>query len=136
MKMTKIGRPEHRLLSDTVLDALKDVETRFNVKFSTSGGMTGQNRGMIKLDVEIADVGGGMSAAEANFRATAHYYGLSPDDFGKTIRLSGATFKIAGISPSRPKNPIDIERIGDGKSYKCPAHTIKLALPKPMAAAA
>lgn len=58
----------------------------------------------------------------------AEMLGLPSDIIGKEVNLQGRLFTIINIDPSKPKNSVSIQRIPDGKRFKCPASMIKNAL--------
>lgn len=61
-----------------------------------------------KLDTTAAD--------QATWERYAPKFGLPTDGFGKTIRVSDTQYRVVGITPSRPKNCVDLVRVRDGKT--------------------
>lgn len=51
------------------------------------------------------------------FQAALDRYNLSADDIGYE---NGVGYKLTGYSASRPKYPWDIQRVSDGKNFRCP----------------
>jgi hypothetical protein len=81
------------------------------------------------LRVGIPDADGALfEPGKALFGAMAETYGLSPDDLGRTFTVRGETFRITGLSPNRPKYPIDVERLPDRRGFKFPADIVALHL--------
>ena len=81
------------------------------------------------LRVGIPDADGTLfEPGKALFGAMAETYGLSPDDLGRTFTVRGETFRITGLSPNRPKYPIDVERLPDRRGFKFPADIVALHL--------
>jgi len=62
------------------------------------------------------------------FEVLAAEYGLSPGDFGREFSTGRERFRVAGIDPRRPKYPISVVRIPDGKGYKFTAENVALLL--------
>jgi hypothetical protein len=60
-----------------------------------------------------------VEAERARFAAFASRLGLLPDDYGKSVRLSGRAFTLCGIKPDSPVYPV-IARSERGTSYKFP----------------
>jgi len=81
------------------------------------------------LRVGIPDADGSLfEPGKALFGAMAETYGLSPDDLGRTFTVRGEAFRITGLSPSRPKYPIDVERLPDRRGFKFSADIVALHL--------
>lgn len=51
--------------------------------------------------------------------------GLKPEDFGAVVTLQGTQFRLVGLNPSRPKNDVEIERVRDGKRFKCSSDAVR-----------
>jgi hypothetical protein len=68
------------------------------------------------------------SPDKAMFGVLAQHFGLKPSDHGRTFKARGETFRIAAINPNRPKYPISVERIADGRGFKFPAEDVRLYL--------
>ena len=60
--------------------------------------------------------------------ALAEEFGLSPDAFGHEFSTEREWFRVAGIDPRRPKYPISVTRIPDGKCYKFTAENVAMLL--------
>lgn len=133
-KITKFGRLEHRLLSQAIVDALKDVGDKFGVDLSCSGGTIGDSDGIVKLAVKIRDVGNGKSGAQAKWDRFAPMYGLQKEWFGETVILRGVAYEIVGFEPSRPKYAVQIKRIYDGKIFGTTTSSVQSQLAKKAAA--
>ncbi|WP_299657111.1 hypothetical protein [uncultured Jannaschia sp.] len=68
------------------------------------------------------------SHERALFEALAGSFGLEPSDYARIFRTGGETFRITAINPNRPKYPINVERIADGRGYKFSAEDVALYL--------
>lgn len=134
MKITHFGRAEHRLLSQAITQALKAVGDEYGVELSAGGGQIGGAAGRVHVNVTVRDTASGVSGAKAAWDAYCGHYGLRPDDFEATFVSNGRLFKITGISPTRPKYPIDAIRVGDNRAFKFPASTVNAKLPMKRAA--
>lgn len=127
-------RPQHALVSAAVLEALKELEDKFGVNFNVSGGQVGGSSGLIKLGVKLRTAAGADSHDKTMWDAYCSLYGLAKEHFGQTFVSQGIAYKITGIAPSRPKFPVSAERVHDGRGFKFPASTPKMALAKKAAA--
>lgn len=68
------------------------------------------------------------SPDKAMFEVLAGHFGLEPSDYGRTFTTRGETFRIKAINPNRPKYPISVERVADGRGFKFPADDVLLYL--------
>ncbi|MBG6148631.1 hypothetical protein IWQ51_006797 [Labrenzia sp. EL_142] len=65
---------------------------------------------------------------KALFEVLAEHFGLKSSDHGKTFETRGEVFRIAAINPNRPKYPISVERVADGRGFKFPSEDAALYL--------
>lgn len=68
------------------------------------------------------------STDKAMFGVLAEHFGLKPSDYGRAFKARGETFRIMAINPNRPKYPISVERVADGRGFKFPAEDVTLYL--------
>lgn len=68
------------------------------------------------------------STDKAMFGVLAEHFGLKPSDYGRTFRVRGEAFRITALNPNRPKYPISVERVTDGRGFKFPAEEVVLFL--------
>jgi len=68
------------------------------------------------------------STDKAMFGVLAEHFGLEPSDYGRIFEARGETFRIAAINPNRPKYPVSVERLADGRGFKFPAEDVVLYL--------
>lgn len=74
------------------------------------------------------DDGALYSPDKAIFEVLAEQFGLKPSDYGRTFRARGEIFRITAINPNRPKYPISVERVADGRGFKFPVEDVVLYL--------
>jgi hypothetical protein len=74
------------------------------------------------------DDGALYSPDKAMFEVLAEQFGLEPSDYGRTFRTRGEIFRITAINPNRPKYPISVERVADGRGFKFPVEDVVLYL--------
>ena len=60
----------------------------------------------------------GVDAAKVEFEKNCHRVGLSPEHFGAQVTIQGMKFRITGVNTRRPKFPISVENVANGKAYK------------------
>lgn len=68
------------------------------------------------------------SSEKAMFEVLAPHFGLEETDYGRSFKTRGEMFRITAINPNRPKYPISVERIADGRGFKFPAEEVALYL--------
>jgi len=66
------------------------------------------------------------SPDKAMFEVLAEQFGMEPSDYGRTFRARGEIFRITAINPNRPKYPISVERVADGRGFKFPVEDVVL----------
>ena len=96
---------------------LSDIDLRhsFNISF--------------RVGIPMAD-GAIYSPDNALFEVLAPQFGLEPSDHGRTFRSRDDLFRIVAINPNRPKYPISVERVADGRGFKFPADDVAMYLKK------
>ena len=68
------------------------------------------------------------STDKAMFGVLAEQFGLKPSDYGRAFKARGETFRVMAINPNRPKYPISVERVADGRGFKFPVEDVILYL--------
>lgn len=58
------------------------------------------------------------SSAKTEWDFGCSRYGLKPEDFGRQFNFRGTRYRIAGLKTSRPKYPMQVERVSDDSSFK------------------
>jgi hypothetical protein len=62
-----------------------------------------------------------------NFEKYAHRFKLSPEDFGRVVKIDDEEYRLVGITTGS-KYAIDAERVSDGKAMAYTAWAIREAL--------
>ena len=104
---------KHGLVAEAL--GIQAMELRWNFAFG------------VRVSIPLPD-GSTLDPEKVRFQALAEAFGLSPDDFGREFSAGGERFCISGIDPRRPKYPISVTRIPDGKGYKFTAENVVLLL--------
>jgi hypothetical protein len=68
------------------------------------------------------------STDKVMFGVLAEHFGLKPSDYGRAFKARGETFRVMAINPNRPKYPISVERVVDGRGFKFPVEDVILYL--------
>lgn len=115
---TSFDRAGHRQLSAEISTALVDLGKRLGVTFSVGGGQIGATDLTIKVVATSADTSVVEKGARREIDLYGRGFGLTGDDYGTVFVSNGKRFKFTGISPSRPKYPIDGECFSTGRAFK------------------
>jgi len=135
MKIDTISRFNLGLIQKRVEDALKDLSAELGVAIEYGGGRYSNGEtGEIKLKLTVAGPAG-KTAGQVAWDRSCSYYGFLAMDFGRRFTTRGCTYEICGLAPSSHKYPILAKR-ADGKVFKFPLDTVRLALAIPSARAA
>jgi len=94
---------------------LSDIDLRHSFAFS------------LRVGIPMKD-GQIYSPDKAIFEALAPQFGLEPSDYRRTFTYRHEIYRIEGINPNRPKYPISVVRIADGRGFKFPANQVVLYL--------
>jgi hypothetical protein len=80
-----------------------------------------------RVGIPMAD-GAIYSPEKAMFEVLAPQFGLKPSDYGRTFRARDELFRVVAINPIRPKYPISVERVSDGRGFKFPVDDVVMYL--------
>ena len=111
-------------------EAVKAVGEKHNFKPSGGSRITYSDTGFtFKTEVLFTtdDNGKEIAPEERTFNDNCKFFGLSPDDYLKEVRVHGDlknTYRIIGISPKARKNSVIIEDVKTKKSYVCPPSSL------------
>ena len=84
--------------------------------------------GTAELKLELAVIGGDGRSVRREAEEFAKYhamYGLEADDLGQVVILDREEHRLVGLAPNRPKYPIVMERVRDGKLVLCTEDVIE-----------
>lgn len=68
--------------------------------------------------IEFIALEEGKSTEETAFAQSARLVGLTPEDYGRVIRIRGEQYKLVAIKPNNHKYPIIGESLATGKRFK------------------
>lgn len=127
--MEGFNKTNLRSLRPELEKALADVCAKHGITATIGSGSFTESECKFRLILNLEGSEAKTKVDSATFERYATLYGLEPTDLGKSFMVSGNWYKVTGISPSRPKFPIDGERL-DGRKFKFPALTVRTALGK------
>lgn len=124
MKITKLDTIILKEIRAEINSALKSVSDKFGLaKIETLSGSYNENSFAFKIQGILDGV-----VATNHDAQYAEMLGLPSDIIGRTIIMNGVQFKVERLEPNRPKNQIVIMHLGNGKTYKTTADSVRLAL--------
>jgi len=94
---------------------LNDIDLRHSFGINFRVGIPMENGAIYSLEKAMFDV-------------FAPQFGMKPSDYGQIFTTRGETFRITSINPNRPKYPISVERVADGRGFKFPADNVVMYL--------
>lgn len=123
-----VDRTTARLITAELETAVREVLARHGFVAGTVRGSYGD---ALKVTIEASpEVLGTNNVNTATPQALAYeryrqVYGLPNGALGVTFTVNGRQYVFTGVTPSRPKYPIDATGVADGKRYKFTVHTVR-----------
>ena len=122
-------------LSDEMLKACQDVAARHGLVAEAKEIAAIDLRWGFDLAFRVSvplPNGTALDPERLGFEALAEAFGLSAEGYGRQFSTGRETFRLTGIAPRRPKDPISAERVPDGQGFKFTADQVALLLQKGM----
>jgi hypothetical protein len=113
----EFSRPFFKQFRDEVNEALKPITDKYGIDLSLGSISFTSDSFSVSLKGKALDASGAPVVDTNNFNRFCTIFGLEPGDLGRKFVSRGETYEIIGISPNRPKYPIDVMR-SDGKRFK------------------
>jgi len=85
------------------------------------------NNATFKVEIAPLVDGKAITQEEEDFKRYATSYGLKPEDFNREFQWAGESCVLIGCKPRSTKFPLLVKK-ANGKIYKFPASTVRLAL--------
>ena len=119
MAITNLSTNAMRVLRNEIDADLKLLGNKFGVSLKLGNGKFNAQNGQFILVISTMQENGMVLSKEATaFQQLAHIYDLQPAQLGKIFEHKGATYKLAGLIPNRPKFPFVALCLNDNKTYK------------------
>jgi hypothetical protein len=123
----KIDRDTVKLLRGRLQARLEELEAEFQMEIKVGNASFTEHNVTFKVECAVIDKNGEVLNKEAeSFKVSAVFYGLKPDDLGKSFYVMGHNYTIVGLKKSS-RFPVIGER-KDGKRFKFDAKTVKATL--------
>lgn len=123
MKFESFDRTNLKIFRQEIEMALKEITEKYGIQFEVGSIKFSSNEFSTKLTANLGEKKSKADTYEQNWLKYAKWYGMNPEDLGKTFSARGKTFKIVGLDPKQRKNNIMLE--SNGKGFKAPAEMVK-----------
>jgi hypothetical protein len=135
--ITTFDRAACAVLSDDVMAALEAVAAKHGIQIKRGRGTFSGGNFTMKIEASVIGEGGRPETKEALcFQRYAASEGLSPNDLYTEFTIASGTYEIVGFKPRSRKYPILAVKVGDGRTFKFAAETIRTARTRGMSTAA
>jgi hypothetical protein len=117
-----------RELRKEIVDLLQKRFPQFHVESHT--GKFSQSNFTTLIEFAVINQGVAETEEAQAFKRNARFFGLEPDDLGKTFHsiATGKKMEITGAKPRNHKYPIIAKCASNGKAYKFSAREVMLGL--------
>jgi hypothetical protein len=116
-----------KMLAEKAEEALEALAQEMGVTFKRGNGSYDYAAGTFSFKGEFGVEGSGRSKFERDVKYLFKS-GLTADDYEREFTSKGKRFKIVGINLRAPKYPVQATCLDDGRSYKFPETSVRLAL--------
>lgn len=132
MKIEQMDRAVVKRLADDLEVVAKAIASERGLSVRYAGGNYGSSHATLKFEFSVIGGDGVVQDRMAeDWKRMAPMFGLKAEDLAKEFRTGQATYRIVGLKPGASKYPIVAERTSDGKRFKFPVETIRMALAIP-----
>jgi hypothetical protein len=129
MKITQFQDSNLRALRADINAALKQISEKHGIDMSIGTMSYSLYKTTCRITMETKKEVSASSTPSVNADAVyLSLFDLPADAFERQFSIQGTVFKLVGLKPNRPKNPCLIERVKDGKKFKCGENILKNAL--------
>lgn len=116
-----MDKSEAKKITESLQALLTDALAKQGYNVAFNGGVFTQDSFNPKITISKA----GDDLDKKEFERNAHLFGLKPEHYGKQITYGGSTFVLVGLNPGRPRFPVSVERVPDGKKFKLTESSLK-----------
>ena len=127
MEIKQVDRTTVRLLGDKIEEALQAVAKEYGVAIKRGNGTFEPSNFTMKIECSVVVDGNVVTKEAEHFKRYATFYGMKPEDLGKTIRVGRDIYEITGMRLKAHKYPI-LGKRPDGRTFYLPLSSVKPAL--------
>ncbi len=121
--ITKIDRPECRLLSEEIISLLRPLAEKYGLELDRKGATFNTSSMTLPVVLSVGSLASEKIADE--FERYAHMVGADPSWFNhRFLDHKGKGLTIVGLNLKAPKNCIQLED-DDGRTFKCSVAYVK-----------
>ena len=74
----------------------------------------------VKFSVKTKAAAAATSSIEKDkFQIYSSKYGYDWKLFGQVVKIAGVEYKVVGVNPRSYRKPVKLERVSDGRGFKC-----------------
>jgi hypothetical protein len=124
--ITKMDRAAVRQINEQVEVALQMVADEFGLSLAQGNGKFDPHSGTFTPKWTFSTEA--EEGVPSEWTAYCSRYGLTADDYDKTVVIRDRIYSLCGIAPRSPKYPILAKRISSGTVYKFDRYSIESGL--------
>jgi hypothetical protein len=128
-KVTDIDAKVANAVQKELTEVMAQTLEKYGLGIEGRGGSLGTQDLTLKFNIFVQNSDGENAKKEEAFVGLALSYGLRCD-YGFTFSHNGSTLKVVGISPSRPKFPVDLINLDTGGKSKSPIRFVNEYAPR------
>jgi hypothetical protein len=119
----KISKALLKALREDMDQALKTVAIKYGLESLTTGSCSfDETEATFKVTAKCKV---SVATKVAKNVLEMQMVGLQESDLNREVEIQGAMFKIVGANTRSRKNCVEIERVSDGKSFRCPLSSVR-----------
>jgi hypothetical protein len=106
--------------------ALAELGRKHGITIRAGSARFSERTADLKLELAVIGGDGGSTRRETEeFEKYHTMFGLEAADLGQIVMLDREEHRLVGLAPNRPKYPIVMERVRDGKMVLCTEDVIE-----------
>lgn len=119
MPVLEITKPVANALGAQVEGLLQEFCKQHGLTVAYEGGKFSTDTISMKITLRTATSSGSAEGLTPfQFKRAASLLGMPEDCFGKITMINGIGYKITSIHLNRPKYPVSVEQLSNGKRFK------------------
>jgi len=121
MKITQFTSSNLDLLRADINAALRQISEKHGIdmKIGTMSYSSDKTTCRLTMETKAERVGTAGSAIVGKGAQYLRMFDLPQDAFERTFILQNEEFRLTELKTNRPKNPCSIQRVKDGRQFKC-----------------
>ena len=108
------NKQDLNLLTNEINQALKVIGDKYGLVLNTKSGTYQQDGSEFSVKLVVKN-----TTVQKNYDWECAILGLPKTVIGSSLSVQGKDFVITGLNTRKPKFPIEVKCVNDGKSYGC-----------------